>query len=237
MKNNRVEMIILGLMCFMLSIAIYVQIKTVNSNGSTVGLEQSTSNLKTQVLKMKEKYERQYNDLEKAEKELGKIREEVTQNNGELEDLKNKIKEYDMLIGNTNVQGEGIEITLTDGKEEQQTLEVTNLIVHAENVLSVVNELKNAGSEAISINGKRLVNISAISCDGNVIVVNGEKISSPIEISAIGLPELLSTLDRPGGTLSYFEDLGKIVTLKKHQKVQIQKYTGVFNYKYARTIK
>ena len=36
--------------------------------------------------------------------------------------------------------------------------------------------MKNAGAEAIAINGERIVSTSAISCDGNVIVVNGKKI-------------------------------------------------------------
>ena len=96
--------------------------------------------------------------------------------------------------------------------------------------------MKNAGAEAISINGQRLVNTTAISCDGNVIVVNGEKISSPIEIKAIGLPELLSTLDRPGGTLEYFLSLGKAVDVKKYSNIDIPKYTGVTSFKYAKTV-
>ena len=222
---------------FILTIAIYIQIKTVDNNGTTVGLSQTESELKTQVLKMKEKYENQYNELERAEKELENARQLATSNNSELEELESKIKNANILLGNTDVVGEGVIITLKDGQTDGLSLDADNLIVHAENVLAVVNELKNAGAEAISINGKRIVNTSAISCDGNVIVVNGEKTSSPIEIYAIGLPELLSTLDRPGGTLKNFSDLGKIVDLKKSSKIKIPKYTGVLNFKYTKIVK
>lgn len=235
--NKSLEAVILGVMCFILVIAIVIQINTVNNNGVTVTRNQEESNLRSQVLKMKEKYEMQYTELEKLEKELEMARGQAARNNTELEELEKKIKEYSILAGNVNVQGQGILITLSDGKTEQNLLDVENLLVHAENVLSVVNELKNAGAEAICINDKRIVTTSAISCDGNVIVVNGEKISSPIKISAIGLPELLSTLERPGGTLERFATYGKTVELKKLSNIEIPKYTGVLNFKYASSIK
>ena len=234
--NKKLELVILGIMGFILVIAVSIQIKTVNYNGTTVNSNQAESDLKSQVLRMKEKYENQYAELEKIEKELEKAREQATSNNTELTELENKIKQDNILLGNTDVKGSGITVTLTDGKGDDSVLDVENLLVHAENVLAIVNEMKNAGAEAISINGQRLVNTTAISCDGNVIVVNGEKISSPIEIKAIGLPELLSTLDRPGGTLEYFLSLGKVVDVKKYSNIDIPKYTGVTSFKYAKTV-
>ena len=235
--NKKLELVILGVMGFILVIAVSIQIKTVNYNGTTVNSNQAESNLKTQVLKMKEKYENQYKKKKKIEKELEKTREQATSNNTELTELQDKIKQDNILLGNTDVKGSGITVTLTDGKGDSSVLDVENLLVHAENVLAIVNEMKNAGAEAISINGQRLINTTAISCDGNVIVVNGEKISSPIEIRAIGLPELLSTLDRPGGTLEYFLNLGKVVDVKKYSSIDIPKYTGVTNFRYAKTVK
>ena len=235
--KDKLHALILGAMCFLLTILICIQIKTVSKNGTTVSMNQQESELKSQVLKMKEKYEIQYAELEKLEKELEKTRKYITSHNEELKSLEEQINEDNKLLGMTDVKGKGVVITLQDGVSNATTLEPSNLIVHDENVLSIVNELRNAGAEAISINRKRVVNTTAISCDGNVIIVNGEKIGVPIEISAIGLPEQLSALDRPGGTLKYYEYLGKRVNIAKSQKVEIPKYTGVFNFKYAKTIK
>ena len=232
--NKWTEAIILMIMCFMLGAAIVIQVNTVNNNRTTNSLNQEESNLKSQVLKMKEKYENQYEELEKISKELEETRQQATSNNSELEELESKIKEDNLILGNTDVTGTGVKITLTDGKEASQ-LDTESLLVHAENVLAVVNELKNAGAEAIAINGNRVVSTTAISCDGNVIIVNGEKISSPIEITAIGLSEQLATLNRAGGTLEYFTGLGKIVDFKKSQNIQIPKYTGVYSFRYANT--
>ena len=225
------------IMCFILTIAITIQIKTVSNNGTTYSNNQKESNLKSQVLKMKEKYESQYADLERAQKELEKVREQATKNNGELEELEAQIKKNNILLGNTNVTGPGIKVTLKDGKTDSMVLDADGLIVHAENVMLVVNEMKNAGAEAIAVNGKRIVNPTAISCDGNVIVVNGEKVSSPIEITAIGFQEMLTTLDRVEGNLWWFSQYGKEVNLEKIANVQIPKYTGVYNFKYAKNVK
>ena len=128
---------------------------------------------------------------------------------------------------------------MADGKDENNFIEKKDLLIHAENVLEVVNEMKNAGAEAISINGERIVNTSAISCDGNVIVVNGKKVNSPIQIFAIGYVELLSALNRPGSTLDILTGNGKTADLKKisNSGLEIKKYTGVISFKYARAVK
>lgn len=235
--DKKIEAIILAIMCFILTIGICIQINTVNNNGSTVSGSQQENNLKSQVLKMKEKYENQYAELEKAEKELEKERENIASSDTELAELESKIKKANLLLGNTNVTGTGIKVTLSDGKMDNKVLDAENLIVHAENVLAVVNEMKNAGAEAISINDERVTNTTAISCDGNIIIVNGKKVGSPIQITAIGFVELLSNLNRPGSTLETFKNYGKIVDFKKSSNLEIPKYTGVLNFKYAKTVK
>ena len=236
--NKRTEIIILTIMCFVLSIAIAVQIKTVNNNGVRTGASQSESNLKAQVLRMKEKYEEEYKLLEGLTDELERVRQNVASSNSELKELEDKIKKDNLLLGNTKVKGQGITITLNDGKPDLSLfLDDKDVLVHDTNVLYVINELRNAGAEAISINDERVVNKTAISCDGNVIVVNGEKIGTPIIVSAIGYPAKLATLDRPGGTLeNVFRIPGKIAELKKSNSVEIPKYTGVYSYKYAKTV-
>ena len=50
--SKKMQYVIIGIMCFILTIGIVVQIKTVNNNGTTVGVKQEESELKTQVLKM-----------------------------------------------------------------------------------------------------------------------------------------------------------------------------------------
>lgn len=234
--SKKTQYVIIGIMCFILTIGIVVQIKTVNNNGTTVGVKQEESELKTQVLKMKEKYENSYEKLQKTENELEKTRENVTNNNEELKNLEKQIKEANVLLGLTDAKGTGVTITLTDGVASSNTLKVEDLLIHNTDLLNVVNELKNAGAEAIEINGKRIVGTTAINCDGNVITVNEEKVTSPFTINAIGYPELLSTLNRAGGYLSILGDYNVKTEFKKRDKISIPKYTGIMSFKYAKSV-
>lgn len=233
--SNKTEIIILAIMCFVLSIAIAIQVNTVNNNGSTTGSSQAENNLKAQVLSMKEKYEQEYTKLENLTQELEEVRLQQSSRSEELKKLEEKIKQDNLLLGNTDVKGQGVIITLNDGKALDE-MKPADLLIHDSNVLFVINELKNAGASAISINDERVVNKTAISCDGNVIVVNGEKIGTPIVISAIGLQERFLTLDRPGGTLESIRYPNKTAELKKAKNVLIPKYTGVYTFKYAKTV-
>lgn len=234
--NKKVQYLILGIMCFILTIGIVVQVKTVNNNGTTVGVRQEESELKTQVLKMKEKYENSYEKLQRTELELEKTRENATNNNEELKNLEKQIKEANVLLGMTDVKGKGVSITVTDGVVSSNTLKVEDLIIHNTDLLCIVNELKNAGAEAIEINGKRIVGTTAINCDGNVITVNGEKVTSPFTINAIGYPELLSTLNRAGGYLSALNEDNVKTEFKKNNKINISKYSGIMSFKYAKSV-
>ena len=108
-------------------------------------------------------------------------------------------------------------------------------VIKANNLLSIVNDLKYAGAEAISINDQRLVSTTAIVCDGNVIQINGQKVGAPFEIKAIGLSEQLAALSRPGGYLSILQDYGIGTEVVKSKNITIPKYAGSINYKYLKS--
>ena len=239
MKNNKKISIVLGIMCFALTLGICIQIKTVKGSIAIAGESSSgEDSLRAEVLKYKEKYDNKYEELEKAEKELEKERQSSTENNSDLEQKEEEIKLGNKMIGLTEVTGPGVIVTLSDSKNDVSTaLNVSDLLVHDADVLSVINELKNAGAEAISINDQRLVPTSSISCGGNIIEINGEKVGAPFVIKAIGLPEQLAALSRPGGYLEILKRATVGVELKKSNNITIPKYTGVINYKYAQNSK
>jgi len=238
MKNNKKTSIVLGIMCFALTLGICIQIKTVKGSIAIVGESYGEDNLRSEVLRYKEKYDNKYEELEKAEKELEEERKKSTENNSSLEQKEDAIKQGNKMIGLTEVTGPGVIVTLSDSKNDVSTaLNVNDLLVHDADILSVINELKNAGAEAISINDQRLVPTSSISCGGNIIEINGEKVGAPFVIKAIGLPEQLAALSRPGGYLEILKRATVGVELKKSNNITIPKYTGVINYKYAQNLK
>ncbi len=229
--------IILGIMCFALTLGIVVQVRTIQNTNSTISQNQEANELRDEILKYKEKYDNLFADLEEAEEELEKVREEATQNDSELEQIQQEITEGNKLTGMTEVTGPGVIITLTDGTSMgTATLNPSQLIVHDIDVLSVINELINAGAEAISINDQRWVLTTAISCRGNTIDINGEKIGAPFVIKAIGLPEYLAGLERAGGYLEYMKQDGVGVSLEKSDSITIPKYSGAINFEYLQNV-
>jgi len=235
--NKKVISLVLGLMCFALTLGICVQVRTVKNSNSTVSQNYEENNLRSEVLKYKERYENKYKELEKIEEQLEKERQNSTQNDEELARKEEEIKKGNKMIGLTEVTGPGVIVTLSDSKRDSNSvLNPSSLIVHDADVLSVINELKNAGAEAISINEQRMVPTSSISCGGNIIDINGEKVGAPFVIKAIGLPEQLAALSRPGGYLERLKEDSIGVELKKSNSITIPKYTGVITYKYAQTV-
>lgn len=240
--GKKMQAVILGIMCVLLSIGISLQVRTVNSNGSTTSSNQKLNNLKTQVLKMKEKYEESYNMLEKMEKDLENTRASVTNNDEKLKSLEEEIKKVNILLGTTEATGPGVTINVSDASISNTMstfLNPRDLIVHDTDLLEIVNELKNAGAEAIEVNGQRIGSNTSILCDGNVIVINGEKVSSPFTINAIGLPERLATLNRPGSYLRVrLEEENFIKTsLDKQKRITLSKYINNTSFKFLKNSK
>ena len=237
MANKKIISVILGIMCFALTLGIFVQVRTIRNTNSTISQNQEANELRDEILRYKERYDNTFKELEDAEKTLEKEREEATQNNSELEQAQQKITEGNKITGMTEVTGPGVTITLTDGTGiATSTLNPSQLIVHDLDVLSVVNELINAGAEAISINDQRWVLTTAISCRGNTIDINGERIGAPFVIKAIGLPEYLAGLERVGGYLEYMKQDGVSVNLEKSNSVTIPKYSGVIKFQYLQNV-
>lgn len=240
MKNWKIALI-LGCVCCILTLAICVQLKTIDDTNSTVSQTLTGNELRDQVLKWKERYDKATQELENSEQNLEDIRLQSVQNDENSIYKEEEIKLDNTLLGLTDVTGNGIVITLKDNNNVKKSSidpldNIELYLVHAGDLVEVVNALRNAGAEAISINGQRITNFTSIYCAGNVVVVNGEKISSPIEIKAIGSPELLyGSIRIPGGYIELLEETGVIVDVKKQQNIDISKYEGIINTQYIRS--
>ena len=81
------------------------------------------------------------------------------------------MKKSQLLLGTTDVTGEGVVVTLTDTEESSIT---------ADDLITLVNELRFAGAEAISINGVRIMPMTDIvDIDSYIIIKPSQRIVSP----------------------------------------------------------
>ena len=94
---------------------------------------------------MKERYDNASNDLANAQKELERVRQAATQDDETAEAKEQELKENNMILGNTDVTGEGVEIVLADAVNISSSLSASDQIIHYGDIQDVVNELRNAG--------------------------------------------------------------------------------------------
>lgn len=237
MKKKTGVGIAIGLMCMILTSTVIIQINTIEEAKKIVGSSYAQSELKEEVLKWKEDYERIYKELANKEKELESARQESTKENGRLSQLQQELDEKNKFLGLTEVTGSGIILTLKDNEtlySKEAGVDLNEALVHDGDLREIINEMKNAGAEAISVNGQRIVSTTAINCGGAIITINGVKVNSPFEIKAIGNIYSLRGIRRPGGYLSIMEDQGIVATFDESNNVTIEKYTGVNSPKYMK---
>ena len=97
-----------------------------------------------------------------------------------------------MQAGYQKLQGKGVIIELMDSEEEAGDGEnPNNLLIHDQDILILLNDLKVAGAEALSVNGQRIVARSEIKCSGAKNTINGATDGQPFIIKAIGDPKQL----------------------------------------------
>ncbi|MEU2003696.1 DUF881 domain-containing protein [Rhodococcus sp. NPDC019627] len=98
--------------------------------------------------------------------------------------------------GLTPMTGPGVTVTLTDAPRDADgkypvDAAPDDLVVHQQDVQSVLNALWVGGAEAVGMQDQRIVNTSAPRCIGNTLLLHGRTYSPPYVMSAIGDPARL----------------------------------------------
>ncbi len=230
----------MSVMVFILVFAITWQIKGVRK---TNAVESQISN-RVETLQEEYKTELEKNEdllqqIVQLQNDLAKYREQVSESGGATKILKEELNRAETIAGLTDVTGSGIIVTLKDGSAQNNVIvhDEGYGIVHDSYLLTILNELRASGAEALSINNERILATSEIRCAGPTVSVNNTKLAAPFEIRAIGNPETLeNALRMPGGAVDQTEFYGVDVTIKKSNKLVIKKYTGASNFKFAQTV-
>ena len=152
-----------------------------------------------------------------------------------LTEQQHQLSQLQIRAGLTALEGPGVIVTLDDNKNILTGDDPNRYVIHYENLLFIVNDLRNAGAEAISINGQRIVVSSEIRCVGNVILINTTRLAPPFEISAIGDPTALAETIEYSSTyqqllLSGFPVHYQVTDIHSTD-VKVPAYTGSFSTK------
>ncbi|WP_127572128.1 DUF881 domain-containing protein [Georgenia faecalis] len=117
-----------------------------------------------------------------------------------------------ILAGTLPVEGPGVVLRISDPGAE----------VPAATLVTVLEELRNAGAEAVELSGQRMTASSWITVGDDGVVVSGTLVQPPYVWRAIGDPQTLAVaLDIPGGALASIRTAGGTAALEQLERVEI----------------
>lgn len=129
-----------------------------------------------------------------------------------LVEAQRRVSGLEILSGVTSVSGSGVTVTITGGQRA----------LPAALVLNMVQELRDAGAEAISVGGVRMVASSWVGSDGDSISISGTRVSEPLVVNAVGEPQTIATaLQIPGGIAETIRAGGGSITIDREERVQV----------------
>jgi uncharacterized protein YlxW (UPF0749 family) len=211
-----------------LGILLTVQMKSVFNNNS-----KSAS-----VLFKLESYQKQL-DIEK--KKIVEIKKTIDQNvkindtllrkfsGGEFDKIRNalwnRLYNTKLMAGLSDVKGKGIKIFLNDAPSREID-NPSKLVIHDGDIINIINELKVAQAQAISINGERLISTSEQICAGPTIRINKDRYTVPYEIMAIGDPNKLGYAVENSYWVASMREQGIIVDVTISEEIQISKFSN-----------
>lgn len=116
-----------------------------------------------------------------------------------------QVRALEDVAGLDEVSGPGVTVTLTDASRDSDGnypagARPDDLVVHQQDVQSVLNALWAGGATAVGMQDQRIVATSAPRCIGNTLLLHGRTYSPPYVMTALGDPaRLTAALDAEPG--------------------------------------
>ncbi|WP_462417472.1 DUF881 domain-containing protein [Kytococcus sp. Marseille-QA3725] len=192
-----------------------------------LGFALSTSSLDPQRGAVRELTEAEMvellHDVEQHDSELDAQRRALEEQKAELaagrdssaaeRQARERSQELGILAGVLPAAGPGIQLTIPGGEG-----------IGAPVLLDAVQELRDAGAEAMEVNGHRVVASSSFVEDAEGrVVMDGERLAPPYRLKAIGPGDTMATAMRiPGGIVESAKQDGASVTVVTLDEVRVE---------------
>lgn len=229
-KANITMSISILIVCIILVAVSFIQFKTVEQVQETDIETMREEELREQISTWKSKYEEVNEKLVDTREKINEYNQKLDSNEEASELLDEELRKSQLILGTTDVVGDGVVVTLTDTTESP---------IKAEDLVQLINELRFAGAEAISINGVRILSMTDIAdIDTYIIIKPSQRLVSPYVVKAIGNQTyLVSNLClKNSGFVDKYNNSGKSVKLEKQRNIKIPKYSGNIDIKYMKEV-
>lgn len=232
MKGKATMIVTIGAMVALLTYVMLMQFRTIESTDIEELELMRETELRTELASWKTKYEETSEKLEETNIKILEYNDRILNNQEAFELLEKEENNANMLLGRTDVIGNGVVVTLKDNEYAQIT---------SSDIYTLINELNLAGAEAISVNGERITSMTDIKdiAEG-FIVIGGRKVRSPYVIKAIGDQTYLEsalTLKDYGYMDLIMKSENKTAVLVKQENIVIEKTLQDLVFKYAEEVK
>ncbi|WP_326546631.1 DUF881 domain-containing protein [Mycolicibacterium sp. ND9-15] len=222
------------LLCVLLGVAIVTQVRQ-NESGDALetarpadllvlldSLQQREAALNTEV-----------SDLQRT---LAQLEASGSSDQAAIENAQARLAALSILIGTVPATGPGVTLTITDSAPG----------VPAEALLDVINELRNAGAEAMEIRGGGADQQPAVRVGvdtwvvGNpgALVIDNVTVNPPYSVLAIGdPPTLAAAMTIPGGAMDSVERVGGVMEVQQSDRVDVTALRQPKQRQYAQPVK
>lgn len=201
--------LLVGALCALLGFALVVQVRQAQGDDLSSLRQDDLVQLLDDVTQRNEELARERTQLLAERDEL--LTSEDSRRVAE-EAARQRALVQGVLAGTLPVEGQGITVTVVD----------LGVSVQPHTLYSMLQELRNAGAEAIEISGHRLTASSWFARADAGVVVDGTVIAPPYRWTAIGDPQTLAVaLEIPGGALASIRNDGGEALLERHSLVRI----------------
>ena len=205
MGRRRNQLSIAAVM-FVLGILVVVQLRAQTAGSPLAQL--SSQDLTVLVANLNGRNDQLRTEVATLERDLGTLASNQDRGAVSLDDLRAELSRVRAYAGLDPVAGSGVTVTI-DGPIDPAGLD------------DLVNELRNAGAEAIAVAGVRDVPGSVVAGSAGAITLDGAPLDGPIDLEAIGAPDKLTgSLTRSGGVIAQLAatepDVQVIVTPMDH---------------------
>jgi uncharacterized protein YlxW (UPF0749 family) len=188
------------------------QLGTTQRNAETLAAE-SESDLTRIFSSLNEESAALRDEISQPRLELASLQSSAERDQLARDAAQRQLSDLQILAGVVPVRGPGVAIRIEDpgGVFEFGLL------------LDLVQELRDAGAEAIAVNGRRVGGTTAFSERGGAVTVDGQAVAQPYEVLAIGDPATLEVgLRIPGGAADTLDALeGTKIGVERRSELRV----------------
>lgn len=188
--------LMVALLAGVLGFALVVQVRSRQESPSFAGARQE--DLAEILDDLNAREERLRLDIDELERTRDRLTGSAGREEAALVEARRRAEVLGILAGTLPAAGSGLRLTIEDPAGT----------VTADVLLDAIQELRDAGAEAMMLNGVRVVAATFVVKSGNAVAVDGRPISAPYRFVAVGEAQTLATaMQIPGGVVDVVSSL------------------------------